>query len=227
MPTETKCVNTISGSGTAASMFNAVVPPANGVDGPGTNSTTAGARHNGALTIQLISSSTAATEIELAVTGHPEYGWRVKAANYAARVLAEYTTFWHYPNNICYGVTGWTKAPAPDTSNTKPKTIPTAAAGSTDPKVGSFKATSSVVSVTTTVNGNVTTTVITFADHTTQTITRTKNSDGTLTIYTVNPDGTSSTVTEADTEGTVTSGGDEKGTQAKTGRISWTERRRN
>ncbi|MBK6008464.1 hypothetical protein JJB11_20370 [Ramlibacter ginsenosidimutans] len=227
IPTETKCVNTISGSGTAASMYNSVIPPANGVDGPGTNSTTSGVRHNGALVIQLISASTAASEIEMAVPGRPEYGWRVTAANYATRVLAEYTTFWHNPSNICFGAAGWTKTPAPDNSNTKPKSMPAAAAGSTDPKVGSFKATSSVVSVTTTVNGNVTTVVTTFADHTTQTITRTKNADGTLTIYTVNPDGTTTTDTEADTEGTVNKGADEKRTQAITGRISWTERRRN
>jgi hypothetical protein len=226
MPTETKCVNTISTT-SPASMYNSVVPPVNGVDGPGTNNASAGVRHNGALTIQLISSSTAATEIEMAVPGRPEYGWRVTAANYATRVLAEYTTFWHNPSNICFGAAGWTKTPAPDNSNTKPKSMPAAAAGSTDPKVGSFKATSSVVSVTTTVSGNVTTIVITYADHTKQTTTRTKNADGTLTIYTVNPDGTTSTSTEADTEGTVTSGGDEKGTQAITGRISWTERRRN
>lgn len=219
IPTETKCVN----SGTS-NMFNPVIPPANGTDGPGTNSTTSGVRHNGALVIQLIKDTTTASQIEMQVAGHPEYGWRVKTANYT-QVLAEYTTFWH-ANSLCFGDAGWTKIPTP-TAYTAPKSMPAAAAGSTDPTGGSFKATSNVASVNTTVSGNVTTTVITYADHTTQTTTRTKNADGTVTIYTVNPDGTSNTVTEADTLGTVTSGGDEKGTQAKTGRISWTERRRN
>lgn len=225
IPTQTGCVNKSSGS--SDSMYQSVIPPASTVNGPGTNSTTSGVRHNGALVIQLIKANTPASDIEMSVAGHPEYGWRVLASKYNSDVLSEYTTFWHNPNGLCFGDAGWTKTPPPDTSNTKPKNMPAAASGSTDPKVGSFKATSSVVSVTTTVNGNVTTIVITYADHTTQTTTRTKNADGTLTIYTVNPDGSSSTVTEADTEGTVTSGGDEKGTQAKTGRISWTERRRN
>lgn len=231
IPTSTKCVNSTKASGTGATMYNAVIPPTNGVDGPGTNttSTAAGAvRHNGALVIQLIKANTAASEIEMAVPGHPEYGWRVTASNYAARVLAEYTTFWHYtPTDLCFGDPGWTKAPPPDTSNTLPKNRPAAAAGSADPKIGSFKPTSNVTTVNTTTSGNVTTTVTTYADGTHQTVTRTKNSDGTITITTVNPDGSSTTATEADTQGTVTSGGDEKGTQAKTGRISWTERRRN
>jgi hypothetical protein len=40
---------------------------------------------------------------------------------------------------------------------------------------------------------------------------------------TVNPDGTGSTVVVANSGGTISTGGDEKGSQAKTGRVSWSE----
>ena len=58
-------------------------------------------------------------------------------------------------------------------------------------------------------------------------ITSTVNNDGTTTIVTIFPDKTTTTVTIANPTGKVVSGGDEKGTQAKTGRISWSELLRN
>src|SRR5690606_1365543 len=122
-------------------MYRPVVPPANGVDGPGANgwsalttpATATGARHNGALTIQLIAANTPNNAIEQNVPGRPEYGWRVKSALFAQYVLAEYNTYWHHPNGKCYGDTGWSKAPGPDNGSS---TASAKAAGSTDPKIG-------------------------------------------------------------------------------------------
>ena len=99
----------------------------------------------------------------------------------------------------------------------------TPAVGSDDPKIGSFVATSSTVSVTVNTVGNVTTIVTTYANNTTKTVTKTTNNDGTVTIKTENPDGSTTTVTIANPKGATVAGGDEKGAQAKTGRISWSE----
>ena len=217
-PTVTGCVKSSSFGQT---LFNPVIPPANGTNGPGTNGTTTGVRHNGALTIQLIRADTPDTAIEMNDSlGRPEYGWRVKNAQFEDYVLTEWTVFWHHGGK-CYGAAGWTKIPPEQAPSTAGGSTP--AAGSDDPKIGSFVATSATVSVTTTVSGNVTTTVTTYADKTTKTVTKTVNSDGTVTIVTQLPDGTSTTVTIANPKGAAVAGGDEKGTQAKTGRISWSE----
>lgn len=218
-PTQTGCVHTATKPDTV--MFQPVIPPADGVEGPGTNSTTSGVRYNGAFVIQLIKDTTPASALEMSVPGRPEYGWRVKADKYTTFVLTEYTTFWHHPNKFCYGQAGWTKAPPPDTSGGAKAITP--AAGSDDPKYGSFQSTSGITSVTSTTSGNVTTTVTVYANGTQKTVTETSNPDGTLTRVTINPDGTSSTVTLANPKGKLDTGGDERGSQARTGRISWTE----
>ena len=136
-PTKTGCVKSDSGN----KLFQAVIPPVNGVDGPGTNSTTSGVRHNGAVVIQLIKADTLASEIELNVADRPEYGWRVKSASFETKVLAEYTVFWHHPSGKCYGDVGWTKLVATDTTVAPACTnrCATAAAdGSADPSFGEF-----------------------------------------------------------------------------------------
>jgi hypothetical protein len=221
-------------------MFRPIVPPANGVNGPGaqgwtgstTPATATGARHNGALTIQVIKANTPNASIEQNVSGRPEYGWRVKSADYAKYVLVEYVTFWHTPDlrtsppsqntGPCYGDTGWTKAPAQDPSSSA---AATKAAGSTDPKIGDLSAggNGTVTSTVTTVAGNVTTTVITYSNGSTARIVRTANSDGSVTIVTTDAAGVVTTQIVAATGGSVKSGGDERGLQAKTGRISWHE----
>ncbi|MEP6790573.1 MAG: hypothetical protein ABI907_04335, partial [Ramlibacter sp.] len=226
-------------------MYQPVNPPVNGVDGPGTKgwssstpittqTSATGARHNGALTIQIIRDTTPNTAIELNVAGRPEYGWRVKAVNYTAYVLAEYSTYWHHPNGKCYNSAGWTKTPDADTGGS---TLAAKAAGSTDPKLGDLSAGSagggsggsgsgggvSVTSVTVTTVGAVTTTVITYADGTSATIVRTANSDGTVTIVTTDALGNVTTQTIANKDGSLLSGGDERGLQARTGRVSWRE----
>jgi hypothetical protein len=225
-PTKPGCMWTIQNA-TSGTLFFPVIPPANGTDGPGTSGTTTGVRHNGALTIQLIKAATPDTSIELNFAGRPEYGWRVKQADFETYVLAEWSTYWHHFGNICYHQTGWTKLAAKDLSGSDPSVWQDPATGSDDPTDGSFRATSAISTVATTVSGNVTTTVTTYADGTKMTVVKTANADGTTTITTTTPDGTSTTVTVASTAGSVTTGGDEKGTQAKTGRISWSERLRN
>lgn len=227
-PTQTGCVKKAAGT-TDGNMYQPVIPPTNGVDGPGTigysGSTTpltaTGARHNGALIIQVIKDTTPNSAIEENVAGRPEYGWRVKSADYNTYVLAEYTTFWHHPNGKCYGVSGWIKAPAADTSSSTPVTP---AVGSTDPKIGDLSGTGATVSNVVTI-GN--TTTITYTDGTHATIVRTSNVDGTVTIVTTDALGAVTTEVVANTSGNVLTGGDERGSQARTGRISWHELIRN
>ncbi|MEW6314683.1 MAG: PilC/PilY family type IV pilus protein [Pseudomonadota bacterium] len=228
-PTVTGCVKKSAGT-TDGNMYQPVIPPANGVDGPGTNgwngsttpATATGARHNGALVIQIIKDTTPNSAIEQNVAGRPEYGWRVKSALYSTYVLAEYTTFWHHPNGLCYGDAGWTKAPGPDTGSSTPVTP---AAGSTDPKIGDLSGGGggTVTNVTRTVSGNVTTTTITYSTGGQATIKRTANNDGTVTIVTTDAGGNVTTETIAASGGSVKTGGDERGKQARTGRISWHE----
>jgi hypothetical protein len=238
-------------------MYNPVTPPANGVNGPAALGTTDGARHNGALTVQIVKSDTPASSIEENVPGRPEYGYRVKHVDFFKYVLVEYNIYWHHPRRICYddsthnwynGTTGgngqasaasgpwnptaslmtgvgWTKNPPEDTSALT--ALQTPDAGSTDPKLGSLGSTGTLVSTVTTVAGNITTRVDTYIDGMVITTTRTANNDGTVTIVksTVAADGTTTTTTEtiANASGNVKTGGDEKGQQARTGRISWHE----
>ncbi|NOT65751.1 MAG: hypothetical protein HOP06_06980 [Methylotenera sp.] len=254
-PDSPQCVYEDSGVG--ADMYNPVTPPANLTNGPGTLGTTTGARHNGALTVQIIKDTTPASSIEENVSGRPEYGYRVKHADFFKYVLVEYNIYWHHPRRICYddsthnwynGVsggnglasaasgawnptaslmvgTGWTKNPPEDTSALT--TLETPVTGSTDPKLGSLGSTGTIASSVTTVAGNVTTKVDTYIDGAVITTTRTNNSDGTVTINkkVVAADGTETTTTEtiANASGNVKTGGDEKGLQARTGRISWHE----
>lgn len=231
-PTQTGCVKKAAGTNDG-NMYQPVIPPANGTDGPGTNgwnasttpTTATGARHNGALTIQVIKSTTPNTAIEENVPGRPEYGWRVKSADYNTYVYAEYTTFWHHPNGKCYGAAGWTKSPPQDNSSSAPETPN---AGATDPKIGDLSGGGgTVVSVTRTVVGNVTTTTITYSGGGVATITRTVNADNSVTFRTRAADcadASCETVqTIASSAGAVMTGGDERGLQARTGRVSWHE----
>lgn len=227
------------GSTTDGNLYQPVIPPANGVDGPGIKGWSAstvsinsiGVRHGGSLTIQIIKDTTPNSALELNDSlGRPEYGWRVKSADHAAYVLVEYTVYWHHPDNGCYGDAGWTKTPAADNGSS---TSTTAAAGSTDPKLGDLSGTSgaSVTNVSRTVTGNVTTTVITYSTGAQATITRTLSTDvdGHTTITTVTCDADGNCVTDVVHEDSAASnivnGGDERGTRAHTGRVSWHELR--
>jgi type IV pilus assembly protein PilY1 len=161
-----------------ADYYSPVVPPANGTNGAGTLATTGtvanGARHGGALTLQIIKASTPSSSVEENVAGRPEYGHRVKSADFYTYVLAEYTMFWHHPRRICFndstttwynGTSGGNGYPtaasgawntsanmtgkgwtknAPE--DTSSTSAPqTPATGSTDPKLGSFGSISQVI----------------------------------------------------------------------------------
>ncbi|MHB1117329.1 PilC/PilY family type IV pilus protein [Sideroxydans sp.] len=225
------------GNTTDGNMYQPVIPPPNGVDGPGTKGWSAstvsinskGVRHGGALTVQIIKDTTPQSAIELNdPLGRPEYGWRVKSAEHSANVLVEYTVYWHHPDNGCYGDAGWIKSPGPDNGGSTPTTP---AAGSTDPKIGNLSGSGggSVTNVTRTVVGNVTTTVITYSTGAQATITRTEtyNADGSTTITTETCDADGNCVTDAvkkeRPEDDFVNGGDERGTRAHTGRVSWHE----
>jgi hypothetical protein len=203
IPTQTGCVNKLSATG---------VPESPGQFGE---------IYNGAMTIQLISPDTQASELELNYpAGGPKYGWRVKAANHA-RVLAVYTVFWHHPNGKCYGRPGWTPTPPQDFSVGKRGT---AAAGSDDPK-GSFAVAPPPAGVTaTSVNmvtvGDTVTTTTTWSDGKTSSVARTDNKDGTETVVTIDREGNTSTVEQA-VGGRTLRGADEL--LAPSRRITWRE----
>ncbi len=232
-PTQTGCVNRSKGS-TDGNMYQPVIPPAAGVEGPGVNgwnasttpATATGVRHNGALTIQVIRADTPNSAMEMSVPGRPEFGWRVKSANFATYVLAEWTTFWH-AITPCYGASGWTRVPPPDFTNF----AGSAPAGTTDPKIGDLGVggvggitdDSTVSSVNTVVAGLLTTTTINYLDGGKATITKKVNADGTVTITVVDKSGGTSVTTIANREGALLAGGDERGALPKTGRISWRE----
>lgn len=250
-PTQTGCVKAAKNA-TDGNMFQPVNPPAtvtaSGNGTPGYSATTTpdtatGVRHNGAFTLQVISASTDNSEIELSVAGRPEYGWRLKSTAYHSRLLAEWTLFWHHDNGLCYGATGWTKIPdrdmrpcgAADTTTPAPGTQKCVAAAAvnlgTDPKIENF---GTGCTTTYSSTGNVETRSTTCDDGKTQIITKTRNADGTVTIriqYTppTIPNGTDPATASDTTQiiaadgGKTTSGGDEKGLQPRTGRISWRE----
>jgi type IV pilus assembly protein PilY1 len=175
--------------------------------------------------IQIIKPDTPASAIQLNVAGDPSKGYRVTNAGYMTYVLAEYSVFWHHPSTGCYTTanTKWTNLAPPDNSPPDPSKFQTPAPGSDDPKIGSFRSTAAIVSVVTTVVGNVTTITTTYSDGAVLIDERTRNDDGTVTIKVTYPDGTVETKTVADSRGDIKSGGDEKGLQAKTGRVSWHE----
>lgn len=224
IPIKPQCTWDSAGTGDS-NLFRPVMPPSNGTDGPGVLGTTgngwAGARHGGALTFQLIKESTPNSAIEQNVSGRPEYGWRVKKEFFDTYVLTEYITYWHHPNNLCYNSTGWVKAAVPDNSSSSPSTP---AAGSTDPKIGDLSGGGGTVTdVTRTVVGNVTTYRITYQNGSQATITRTANADGSVRIVTCDAGGNCQTQDIAASKGTILVGGDERGLQVKTGRVSWHE----
>lgn len=232
-PTKYSCVWAAAGS-TDGNMYQPVIPPANGTDGPGvagwsaatTPTTATGVRHNGALVIQLVRATTPNSALELNVAGRPEYGWRVKSGLYSSYVLAEWATYWHHPNGKCYHSADWTKTPSTDAGASTPSAK---AAGSTDPHIGDLSAGGgggggTIVSVVTNIVGAVTTTTITYTDGSYATITRTANADGTVTIVTVDALGVRTVQTLANAEGSLKTGGDERARQAaRTGRVSWRE----
>jgi hypothetical protein len=230
-PTIYRCAWAAAGS-KDGNTYQPVVPPVNGVDGPGsagwssstTPATATGARHNGALVIQLIRANTPNSAIEQNIPGRPEYGWRVKSASFSDYVLVEYAAYWHHPNGKCYHEASWTKTPGADTGTSTPSTK---APGSTDPKIGDLSAGGvgdvTVTQVTTTTVGDVTTTVIKYSDGREARIERTANRDGSVTIRTTDASGNTTSQTIANRDGSLTSGGDERGLQPRTGRISWRE----
>jgi Neisseria PilC beta-propeller domain len=226
-PTKTGCVKQADG-GNDGNMYQPINPPVNGTNGPGTKgwssattpATATGVRHNGALVIQVIKSDTPNSAIEMNVAGRPEYGWRVKSNLYSTYVLVEYTTFWHHPSGLCYGDAGWTKSPVADNSSSSPIAK---AVGSTDPKLGDLSGSAGTTCTTAPIVtvGNVTTVTYSCGSVTT-TIVTTVNADGSKTIVTT-INGVSTTKIIPNTEGTVKTGGDERGLQSRTGRLSWQE----
>jgi hypothetical protein len=240
-PTSSGCVRDGKDE-TDGNMYYPVIPPPNGSVGIGipgysastTSLTAQGVRHNGAITIQIIKDTTPQSAIEMNDSlGRPEYGWRVKSGLYDSYVLVEYSAYWHNKGpspNVCMGEDGWTKAPLPDADPTGGPVD--GAPGATDPKLGDLSGSSggTVTSVTRTVVGNVTTTTINYSTGVSATITRTENVDRTITITTQDADCVTagvgcSGITEIiqPPTGIILTGGDERGTRARTGRVSWHE----
>ncbi len=178
IPTQTGCVNKVNADGS-------MLDDSKGKGRPGPN----GERFNGSFAIQLIRSDTPASALELNYAGGgAKYGWRVKQADFTTYVMAEYTSFWHHPNGECYGDAGWVPDPPEDlVSDANAKT---AAAGSADPKDGIFSAGMAIVGAPLiTVDGFITTTVITYSDGLTYTKVEVEG-DNTTTVTETFRDGT-------------------------------------
>jgi hypothetical protein len=232
MPMQPQCMWQAKGSNDG-NMFQPVIPPVDNI-GPGTagwNSSTTpatatGARHGGALILQLIRFDTPNSAVELNVSGRPEFGWRVKSSEYSKWVLMEYGTYWHHPNGKCFYQSGWTKTPPADNGTTTPQAK---AAGSTDPVLGNLSAgsagTGTIINTTSTASGNVTTTTITYVNGTTATIVSTVSADKkTVTIVTTDATGQQTTQTILNTGGSLISGGNEVGNPGgNISRGSWRE----
>lgn len=213
IPMSPSCANKAAG-GNDGNMYKPVRAPANdptlgypldgngssGWSGSTTPATATGVRHGGALTIQIIRSNTPNSAIELNDhLGRSEYGWRVKSAFYSTYVLAEYNTYWHHPNGLCFYSSGWTKTPGVDNGSSSPNTP---AAGSTDPKLGNLSGAGGTVTAVST-SGN--TTTITYVDGSKDITLRIVNADGTVTIVTVHvPAGASAAISADGAQITVT-----------------------
>jgi serine/threonine-protein kinase len=102
-------------------------------------------------------------------------------------------------------------------------TVAVGSVAGTDPKIGNLGGGSDVVSTTTTTVGDVTTTVILYSNALRATIVRTVRADGSISIVTTDTSGVTTTEVIANRAGAVKSGGDERGLQSRTGRISWRE----
>ena len=228
-PTKTDCVKQ-SETKTGGNLYKPVTSPARVLSGGTVTGTgngsipdpqTSGVRHNGALTIQIIKADTPDNLFEMNVAGSPEYGWRIKSANYSAQVLAEYTMFWH--KGDCYGDSGWIKTL---TTDPPASTAPPATTPNKDPKIGSFSTGPQVGTTTSTdpITGTVTTIVTVLNLNGTYTTTKT--------ITTRGGGSTSSTATtnSVDIGGAVGSAG-VIGSGVTTpsdalGRVNWRELRR-
>jgi type IV pilus assembly protein PilY1 len=204
IPVNWLCVTGVNANGT---MKNSA---GNGMIGPN------GERFDGALGIQLIKADTPASALELNNTNtaltlaqRAKYGWRVKQALFTQYVIAEYTTYWHHPNNICYGASGWiADAPQDFLSDATPKTPAT---GSTDPQGGTFSGSGGVISTVTTVSGTATTTVTTYVGGAKYTRTDLDNGNGTTTVTQTFTDGSTVVTTINTGTGGTTGGGGSTG----------------
>jgi type IV pilus assembly protein PilY1 len=214
IPVNYTCVVYLNPDG---SMFNS---GNNGLIGPN------GERFDGALAFQIIKSTTPASALEFNHNGNggltnaqrAKYGWRVKQSLYNQYVIGEYTTYWHHPNNICYGKPGWI-ADAPEDLISDAKAKPRAA-DSKDPEDGLFSGGGGIISTATTVSGNATTTVTTYVGGAKYTRTDLNNGNGTTTVTQTFTDG--STVVTTINNGSSTGTGTGTGTTPTTPTTSTT-----
>lgn len=191
---------------------------ADGILGPN------GEWRNGALTFQVVYDTITDSDIQLNVAGHPELGYRLKNTSMASKLIAEYTTFWHHPNDKCMADSGWTMSPPEDPNSDATSATP--ASGSTDPKEGIFGVSSTNTGASV---GTVTTNVTNPDGSVTKTVAVTVgNADGTTTTTTTST--TTGISTGIETGGVVnTTGGinsdgtDTRKQTAVVGRINWRE----
>ena len=90
---------------------------------------------DGALTIQVVDASAGAADVQANAPADAG-GYRLKDTSTArAKLLAQYTTFWHHGNGFCKTDAGWDPSPAVDAGASGKSSTP--APGSDDPK-GTF-----------------------------------------------------------------------------------------
>lgn len=129
---------------------NTIAPGRNGIPNPQTNQEKAnggggasytgltGERNDRSFTFQLVRANTPITALEANSTTGYANGSRVKASLIKDYVLAEFVVFWHHPNDLCDGDSGWTMTPPLDTTPADPTVNLQSPPGSGDPKDFSF-----------------------------------------------------------------------------------------
>ncbi|MDO8457204.1 MAG: PilC/PilY family type IV pilus protein [Burkholderiaceae bacterium] len=177
-----------------------------------------GERRNGALTIQIVDASVQDSDIQLNVTkigfNKPEnLGYRLKDSSVSSKLIAEYTTFWHHPSDKCMGDSGWVKNPAEDPKSDAVAAIP--AAGSTDPKDGTFGSTATPIDTGGPATGTTTTTDTKTTINANGTVTTVTTTIVTTTV--TNTDGSKTTTTDTTIRTSTTGLGDNNSTGVTTG----------
>jgi len=225
MPTQTGCVKEDKAGGVKISPTGRVGPAPNLL------------HRNGALTFQIVKDTTPDSAVVLGdAAGDPAYGYRVKVADRATYLLAEYTVFWHHDNKFCLNDAGWVMDPPEDLTPSKKEPL-TPAAGSSDPPFDVWGAVVSTV-ITTVVDPadatrTIRTTVLTYTNGIKVIIDAYVKADGKVdkvVITTVMPTGGSgggsppgSGISQALSAGNTVTGYQQTRNSGKLGRVTWHE----
>ncbi len=216
------------GTGVSRSGLHPIRPQCAGVATAIPTAGPLGEWRNGALTVQIVDSTITDADIQMNVAGRPDLGYRLRGSSLATKLVAEYLIYWHHPNNLCMGDSGWTRSPPQDAGDSD-AVSGVWAPGEADPR-GVFTAGSGQTG--TVIPDPPAPTVVRNSDGsiTTTTITHTALADGGYIVRTVvvvvPPTGASEGIATGGSADNSTGGVDARGADrdaASLGRINWRE----